>query len=305
MEFEIVVDGSIIELGIGDGINPNHNKWLLSLINDFEDGAWRRELFDNFVWDNIAETALSHKEREALLGQPHSLLVAAAKNLRLTDGSHDLGKGSELAEIVLYGIMRHKYGALPVVPKIFYKQNVQDNAKGADSVHIVITKDGGDFTLWFGEAKFYKSIEDKRLSSIVKSVKNALSTEKLKKENSIIVNLRELSGSQISKKLRARIEEALANKTSIDQIKPLINIPILLLHECDMTATAEEMNRDYIEQIVDCHKVRAATYFRKQASALGEIFRYGDVTFHLILFPVPEKQPIVDQFVESVKHFKG
>lgn len=130
MDFRIVVDASIVALGIGDGIDPNNNKWLLSLVNDFEDGNWRREIFDNFVWDNIADTALSRREREALIGHPHSLLVAAAKNLRLSDSEQDVSKGSELAEIVLYGIMRHKYGAVPVVPKIFYKQNVQDNAKG-------------------------------------------------------------------------------------------------------------------------------------------------------------------------------
>ena len=58
-------------------------------------------------------------------------LIEAAKNLRLTDiDGDDPGKGSEIAEIALYGIMHHHFGALPVVPKIFYKQNVQDNAKG-------------------------------------------------------------------------------------------------------------------------------------------------------------------------------
>ncbi|CAH8239063.1 hypothetical protein VAEKB19_520003 [Vibrio aestuarianus] len=94
------------------------------------------------------------------------------------DKTKDISKGSELAEILLYGIMKHHYGALPVVPKIFYKQNAQDNAKGADSVHLVI-KDN-DFTVWFGEAKFYNKIEDARLASIVSSVANSLDTKKLK-----------------------------------------------------------------------------------------------------------------------------
>jgi hypothetical protein len=77
--------------------------------------------------------------------------------------------------------MRHKYDAIPVVPKIFYKQNSGDNAKGADSVHIVVNENGR-FTLWFGEAKFYKSIEDARLPGIIKSIGNSLSTDKLKKK---------------------------------------------------------------------------------------------------------------------------
>lgn len=304
MNFEIIIDASLIDLAIGDNDKPNNNKWLLSLVNDFEDGGWRYELFDNFIWDNIAETALSQQERKALLECPKSLLVAAAKNLRLTDAESDISKGSELAEIVLYGIMRYKYNALPVVPKIFYKQNVQDNAKGADSVHIVVTGDE-TFTLWFGEAKFYNSIDDARFYAIVQSVKNCLSTEKLKKENSIIVNLNELNEINIPDALRLKIKESLSNSNSIDRIKQLIHVPILLLHECEITAKATEKTQDYIRNIESYHKERAVAYFNKQESVLKDIFKYGEVTFHLILFPLPAKQPIVDKFVKDVTHFKG
>ncbi|MCZ5660454.1 SAVED domain-containing protein [Escherichia coli] len=71
--------------------------------------------------------------------------------------------------------------------KFFINKTSQDNAKGADSVHLVLYGDD-DFTLWFGEAKFYNSIEDARLSSIINSVGDALRTDKLRKENSIITN---------------------------------------------------------------------------------------------------------------------
>jgi hypothetical protein len=188
--------------------------------------------------------------------------------------------------------------------KIFHKQNVQDNAKGADSVHIVLTEDG-QFTLWFGEAKFYNSIEDARLNEIVKSVGNSLLTEKLKKENSVIINLPELDDIDIPDELRMKIKEALSNKNSIDQIKPLINIPILLLHECAITDGAKEKTTDYVDKIATFHKERAVAYFKKQVSSLKEIYKYGEVTFHLILFPVPAKQPIIEKFVKDIAHFKG
>lgn len=304
MDFQVLVDASLISLGISEDINPAENKRLVSLINGFEDGNWRREIFDNFIWDNIAETALSLRERKALTGSPKSLLAAAAKNLRLSDSDKDISKGSELAEIVLYGIMRHKYKALPLVPKIFYKQNTQDNAKGSDSVHIVISEDD-KFTLWFGEAKFYNSIEDARLSSIVTSIKNSLSTDKLRKENSIIVNVADLDDLHIDDNIRLRIKKALSNKSSIDEIKPLINVPILLLHECEITAKAKEISESYIKNIKDFHKARATAYFRKQASALNDIYLYNKVNFHLILFPVPAKDPLINQFVKNVHHYKG
>jgi hypothetical protein len=31
---------------------------VLSLANDFESGEWRYGRFQNYIWDNIAETAL-------------------------------------------------------------------------------------------------------------------------------------------------------------------------------------------------------------------------------------------------------
>lgn len=218
MDFKILIDDSFINITTTPGLSPIENKNVVSMINDFEDGKWRFKKFQNFIWDNIAETALSQRERESLVDKTHSALTAAARNLRLTDKEEDVGKGSELAEIVLYGVMKHHYKALPVVPKIFYKQNAQDNAKGADSVHIVAINDD-DFTIWFGEAKFFNSIENARLADIITSVDNALGADKLKKENSIVTNLPELNSLAISHELKEKIKLALSPANSIDHLK--------------------------------------------------------------------------------------
>src|SRR5690606_1252357 len=139
-----------------------------------------------------------------------------------------------------------------VVPKIFYKQNAQDNAKGADTVHIVLEGDD-DFSLWFGEAKFYNSIENARLPSIVKSVENSLATEKLKKENSIITNTTDIDLLVENSDLALKIKQALSPDNSMDIIKPRLHIPILLLHECAITAEAKEIDDGYREKIREFH----------------------------------------------------
>ncbi|MTV33221.1 DUF1837 domain-containing protein [Rhodoblastus acidophilus] len=300
--FEILVDDTLAGITSLSQLTGLVNKHVLSLVNDFEDTHWRYLKFQNYLWDNIAETALSARERSALVNQNHSSLVAAAQNLRLTD-KDEIGQGSEIAEVFLYGLMRHHFGALPVVPKIFYKQNVQDNAKGADSVHIVV--DGDDFTLWFGEAKFYSSIVDARLDSIVTSVMNSLSTEKLKKENAIITSVTDLDDLNIETNLRNRIKAALSNRESIDNLKSKIHIPILLLHECSTTAGATEISQAYKSEISTFHKERAEAYFLKQLAKSGTIHKYDDLTFNIILFPVPSKKNIVKTFVEAVSYFKG
>ncbi len=300
--FEILIDDSLSKVTSAAHLKKALNKRLLSFINDYEDGAWRYQTFQSYIWDNIAQTALSERERTSLSDQGYSGLHSAAKNLRLTD-KDKVGEGSEIAEIFLYGVMRHHFGALPVVPKIFYKQNTQDNAKGADSVHIVV--DGDDFTLWFGEAKFYNSIADARLDTIVNSVFECLKTDKLKKENAIITNVSDLDVLPIEASLREKIKSALQPHHSIDKLKSRIHVPILVIHECEITFDETELTFQYRQKLIDFHQERAEAYFTKQMAKSHTLHKYDDITFHAILVPVPNKKLIVDAFTQHVALFKG
>lgn len=304
MDFEILINNTFTDINTDATLNPVDNKSVISMINNFEATEWRYNHFQNFIWDNIAETSLSHRERESLVNHHHSLLTYAAKNLRLSDKAGDVSKGSEIAEIVLYAIMKHHFNALPVVPKIFYKQNAQDNAKGADSVHIIIDNDT-DFSIWFGEAKFYNSIEDARLPEIITSVENSLLTGKLKKENSIITNLPDIDSLIGDEALRNSIKSALSPRESIDLIKPKLHIPILLLHECEITQKQNAISDEYIDELIDFHKNRAESFFKKQLNKIGGIPHYSQIKFHLILFPVPLKKTIVDKFVSMADFYKN
>lgn len=107
------------------------NKYILSEINDFEDGSWRYERFNNYIMNNVALTTLSIEEQNKIPENHFSSIQKACRNLRILSND-DTGKGSEIAEILLYAVMKDYFHALPAVPKIFYKQNVNDYAKGAD-----------------------------------------------------------------------------------------------------------------------------------------------------------------------------
>lgn len=266
------------------------NDFLLSVINGFEDGKWRKSEFRKFIFDNIAQTGLSAEERDNLYSEsPYTSLTESIKNLRLVD--KDNGKDSEIAEIVLYGIMRYHYHALPVVPKIFYKQNPNDNAKGADSVHIVLD-DQGDFSLWLGEAKFYNDIADERLYDPIKSVFDTISTDRIKKENSIITNIRNLEYVIIDPNIRKKVQTILRRDTSIDEIRKRLHVPVLLLHECSKTNKATELTEAYLNDIKEYHLNRAQKYFESQNNKQKKenIHGYEHIQFHLILFPVPQKK---------------
>ncbi|AZA95668.1 HamA C-terminal domain-containing protein [Chryseobacterium shandongense] len=306
LEFDVLIDDFLYKYDTAEEIGLCKTEKILSLTNDFEDGQWRQSKFQSFIWDNIAETALSYRERESLLNKHQSTLIESAKKLRLTDLDKDqTGQGSELAEIILYGIMKNHYGALPVVPKIFYKQNVQDNAKGSDSVHIVV-EDENNFSLWLGEAKFYNSIEDDRLGSIITSIENSLKLEKLKKENSIITNLSDLDELLDKESIIYKdIMKLLAKEASIDELKPKLHVPILLLYECPITVKFTELSDELKQELANYHLARVKSYFTKQLKKLKEnIHRYDKIHFHTILLPVPSKENIVSSFVENVVHYK-
>ena len=279
---------------------PIDNKSTLCMVEDFEDGKWRYEHFLNYIWDSVAETALNEKERRALCNRPRTLLKEAASKLRLTKGD---GEGGEIAEILLYAIMRDFYKAFPVVPKIFYKQNRRDYAKGADSVHIVVSEEENAFSLWLGEAKFYNSLKAQRLDTIVSSVFQTLNTEKIKKENSLILGLGDLECLKTTEEIKQKIKRVLNKDTSIDQLKPYLHIPIFILHECEITKNASSADETYKDLLKKLYIETANSYFTKQLEKCGAIFNYEKITFHLIMIPVPNKEEIVKSFVEEAKGY--
>ena len=299
--FEVIVDCPFQDITLNKDLKPIDKKFCLCMVNDFEDGAWMLDSFMDCVWDNIAETALSAEERSALGNRPSSLLTKAARNLRITNNDVT---GGEIAEILLYAIMKNYYGALPVVPKIFYKQNVNDFAKGADSVHVIVENDG-TFSFWLGEAKFYDSIENARLGTIVKSVHETLTKDKIKKENSIVVGLKDLDNLGLQDYVVNTIKELLGRDVSIDKLKPHLHVPILLLHKCEITEESKSLSDEYKSSIKDKYIDRATAYFQKQIEECSDnIYLYSEITFHLILIPVPDKMQIVNKFIERANVYR-
>lgn len=298
--FDVIVDETLHDLAL-DEIDPN-KKALFSLVNDYEDGAWRLQKFESFLWDNIKETALSATERKALIESEFSSLTKSASNVRFE--KEDDNKGGEIGEILLYGIMRHYYSALPVVPKIFYKQNANDYAKGADSVHIIIEEDDS-YSFWLGEAKFYNSSDKSRFDTILTSVKTMLDPSKLRKEFNIVTSTKDLELLVKNKQTLVRIQNTLKDGVSLDDIKKQLHVPILLLHECQITKEHVVCSDEYKKEIRQEHLKIAQEFMKKQDAKLGGIYGYNDICFHFILFPVHNKEEILLRFMKQVGLYKG
>jgi hypothetical protein len=292
---EIIVDASIAD-------TSTHK--LLSLSNIFEDGLWKQENIESFVKNHVSEAALSAKERNALINQEKwaSLTDDAIKNLRQSS-STSKAEGSELAEICLYGIMKQHYKALPIVPKIFYKQNSNDYAKGADSVHLTIENNG--FSIWMGESKFYSDL-NAAFSAALDSVSELLDTDKLKKENSIIANLNELNElQQKNPSLTDGIKEQIFSflndsQRTIDTFKPKLHVPIFIMHECGVTKAATELTDAYKQNLEGKHRQDAIKFFGQKVQKLKAVHKVDCIHFHLVLLPIPNKSALIDWYQNSL-----
>ena len=104
--FSIIIDDELIKDLQTSAFPSEGNESLVSVVNDFENGKWRVGKFLNFVIDNLKETALTAKERAALVNREGEILSRAANCLRIEKNDDSTSRGSEIAEILLYGLMR-------------------------------------------------------------------------------------------------------------------------------------------------------------------------------------------------------
>lgn len=160
--------------------------------------------------------------------------------------------------------------------------------------------------MWLGEAKFYNDIADERLYEPINSVFDTISTDKIKKENSIVTSIKDLEYVITDPVIRKNVQTILRRDTSIDEIRKRLHIPILLLHECKKTDDTTELTETYLNDIKEYHLNRAQKYFVLQNNKQKKenIHGYEHIQFHLILFPVPQKGDIVNWFIERAKQIK-
>lgn len=58
------------------------------------------------------------------------------------------------------------------------------------------------------------------------------------------------------------------------------------------------------KKIKSDHKKKASSYFQKHIKELANVVQYSKITFHLILFPVPEVQKMKNEFIKKAKSLR-
>ena len=81
---------------------------------------------------------------------------------------------------------------------------------------------------------------------------------------------------------------------------------VCLLHECSITKGARELSPEYLEEIKHYHLNRAERFFMSHNNKQKKegVYGFEKIMFHLILFPVPNKENIVNWFVKRANQIK-
>lgn len=265
---------------------------VLGIINKYINGEWNLKHFCTFFEDNIIFSALSKEELDAL-HKPKTKLKKAFYNLKemkkkdndkieITDG--------EVGEVFLYGIMYEYYDAINLVPKIFYKQNRNDNVKGADSVHITISDQ--EIGIWFGEAKFYLDIKS-AITQAVSSISEFFE-DLIYKELSISYPYLKDYKNDIDKKSFNKLKYLLKEE-NIDKLKEYLHVPILILYEEEKLKNVKSMDEFISEEINSIFINNAMSLLNKQIIEFQNhnIFKYESIKIHIIFFPILNKKDIM------------
>lgn len=276
------------------------NERQVGLLGPLDGEQWSNDLFEEFIFENLKYAASTPEEWASVIS-PEVKIRKIARRIRICEGK---SKASELAEICLYGIMREHYHALPAVAKIYYKQNVNDTVKGADSVHVVLESDG-KFSLWYGEAKFYQKITDAKIQIIVGSVKDMLDSNKMTKENELVLGVPALRSLIEDDIIYRRIESMLSHEGLSDELCSILHVPILLLYQDAQVLEQEPITKDARENIRANMEGIAKQYFDAQIKELGSHPQYSQICFHLILFPIPNKAIVAERFNRKMTTLRG
>lgn len=258
-----------------------------SLCAGFERGAWREQDFVKYLFSYLIEFAFKWSRlREVNSATASAMIEEAAR--RIYDSDKFKRRG-EFGELLLHAALRNHFDSEAAVAKIFYKSGDNDTVKGFDCVHVVEGEDG--LELWLGEAKFYTSAA-RALSAALTSLEDLLETERFKRELTIV------RGAVDDSWPYAAAFRELTEGKSLDEVFPILRIPILLTYNSPAVRTHSGVTPEYEEELrVEIETV--FTKFQEKSTVQKEIF------VHLILVPLLERDQFAAALHERLRQYQG
>lgn len=251
---------------------------LLGLCAGYELGQWRSTQFAKYLIRHLIEFIYPIEEWGAANSTTGVEMTArAAEAVYKTQKYENRG---EIGELILFAVLRAHYGSLPVVSKFFFKSAANDTVKGFDAVHFLEGENG--LELWLGEVKFYADAAA-AIRDVVKELGAHLDAEYLRGEFTWIGNKMRADGAHYD-----QIRRLLDDKTSLDQVFPVLHIPVLITYE---SRAVEAHNI-----VDDTYKAAIKAELRRHFESFRDRCAVQRVAVHLILVPLGDKRALQEAF---------
>jgi len=251
--------------------------------SDYENKKWRAKDFAEYLIDWLPEFALKFSEYENFNGATwKNLLRKATLSIYTTLKSENRG---EFGEILLHALIREHFNSKPAVSKVFYKTSSNDTVKGFDAVHLVEFEN--DYEIWLGEAKFYSEYR-KAIYDVVEEIGRHLNDGFLREEFMFVEG-------KIDDKweLAKKFKDLVSSRTSLDEIKKRICVPILITYDTDLYRNYTEFNDEFKKDIEkECNEA---------FGVLEQKCQGFNIKLHVFLVPLASKEELVSYADEKLK----
>lgn len=256
---------------------------LLGLCAGYELGQWRSAQFAKYLIRHLIEFVYPMEEWNAANSTTGVEMTArAAEAVYKTQKYENRG---EIGELILFAVLRAHYDALPVISKFFFKSAVNDTVKGFDAVHFLVGEDG--LELWLGEVKFY-SDASVAIRDAIRELRDHLDAEYLRGEFTWIGN-KMRAGGQHYEEIRRLLDE----KISLDQVFPVVHIPLLITYESQTIGAHNIVDKAY--------KAALENELRHHFEAFKGRCAVQRVSVHLILVPLGSKRALQEAFDKRLR----
>jgi len=256
---------------------------LTGLCAGYEDGYWRCEQLASHLMEWLPEFALAERERVCI--NSANLMKFAAKSASAIYTTINTDRRGEIGEIILHAAIRHEFGSIPAISKIFYKDSENDTIKGFDSVHIVEVDD--ELELWLGESKFYTDV-NAAISDVVKELEDHMDNDYLRKEFAAILNKIDPDWPYAN-----QLMEIIDRNRSLDLIFNSLCIPIFITYESSTIPFYNTVSEEFKMTIIDEMKNHHKTFCGKDLPP--------NIKIQLLLLPIYSKSELIEYFDEKLK----
>jgi len=248
----------------------------------FEQNKFRLLPLVDVIRNVIPEFALGYHEKPIPLPSILEKMKEAADIVYSTDKYENRG---EFGELILHLLLRDFHNTIPLVSKIYFKDNPNIPAHGFDGVQISIS--GDVKKLWLGESKIYTSGKE-AVKALARDLENHLNADYLHSEFNLIARRLPENTPEIE-----YWRNLLDKHQSLDKIFNSIIIPILCTYNSDLFSKYNDNTPDYFTDFIkECNDLYT-TFLANKPDIKTEII--------LMLMPIQSKDDLISELHKRLR----